>query len=225
MSMDAVFKALADPSRRRLLDSLHAQNGQTLGELCEQLDMTRQAVTKHLGILEGGEPRRHAEAGPRKAALHQPRSHQRNCRSLDRQIRTRPRARTGRSQTSLETTNERATSRKVLPMSKDKFVYVTYIRTTPEKLWEALSDAGIHRNILARRVAGLRLESRVVLETDASPMAASPTRARSSRFDPPRQLVLSWQNEFRPELKEEGFRAAPIEIGAGRRTGEAHRHP
>jgi DNA-binding transcriptional ArsR family regulator len=52
MSMDAVFKALADPSRRRLLDRLHARNGQTLNELCEQMDMTRQAVTKHLVILE-----------------------------------------------------------------------------------------------------------------------------------------------------------------------------
>ena len=50
--MDAVFKALADPSRRRLLDRLHARNGQTLNELCEQMDMTRQAVTKHLVILE-----------------------------------------------------------------------------------------------------------------------------------------------------------------------------
>src|SRR5260221_8027 len=52
MSMDAVFKALADPMRRQLLDSLHARNGQTLGELCDGRNMTRQAVTKHLGILE-----------------------------------------------------------------------------------------------------------------------------------------------------------------------------
>ena len=50
-SMDKVFKALADPSRRRLLDRLHANNGQTLGELCKGLDMTRQAVTKHLAVL------------------------------------------------------------------------------------------------------------------------------------------------------------------------------
>ena len=47
-----MFKALADESRRVLLDRLHARNGQTLGELCDGLDMTRQAVTKHLGILE-----------------------------------------------------------------------------------------------------------------------------------------------------------------------------
>lgn len=50
--MDDVFKALADSSRRKLLDELHKNNGQTLGELCELLDMTRQAVTKHLVILE-----------------------------------------------------------------------------------------------------------------------------------------------------------------------------
>jgi DNA-binding transcriptional ArsR family regulator len=49
---DNVFKALADASRRKLLDRLHADNGQTLGELCAHLDMTRQAVTKHLSILE-----------------------------------------------------------------------------------------------------------------------------------------------------------------------------
>jgi DNA-binding transcriptional ArsR family regulator len=50
--MDEVFKALADASRRSLLDRLHAKNGQTLNELCDGLAMTRQAVTKHLGILE-----------------------------------------------------------------------------------------------------------------------------------------------------------------------------
>src|SRR5687768_756056 len=50
--MDAVFKALADASRRQLLDQLFGSNGQTLSELCEHLDMTRQAVTKHLVLLE-----------------------------------------------------------------------------------------------------------------------------------------------------------------------------
>jgi len=49
---DAVFRALADASRRQLLDRLHAKNGQTLIELCQGLDMTRQAVAKHLAILE-----------------------------------------------------------------------------------------------------------------------------------------------------------------------------
>jgi len=52
MDDDAVFRALADASRRQLLDRLHAENGQTLGELCRGLAMTRQAVAKHLAILE-----------------------------------------------------------------------------------------------------------------------------------------------------------------------------
>ena len=52
MSMDTVFRALADASRRQLLDRLHNKNGLTLGELCEGLAMSRQAVTKHLTILE-----------------------------------------------------------------------------------------------------------------------------------------------------------------------------
>jgi len=52
MTMDAVFRALADASRRQLLDRLHARNGQTLNELCEGQGMTRQAVTKHLVLLE-----------------------------------------------------------------------------------------------------------------------------------------------------------------------------
>ncbi len=50
--LDKVFKALADPGRRLLLDRLHARNGQTLGQLCEHLEMSRQAVTKHLRVLE-----------------------------------------------------------------------------------------------------------------------------------------------------------------------------
>jgi DNA-binding transcriptional ArsR family regulator len=49
---DLLFKALADPGRRKLLDLLHAHDGRTLGELCEHLDMTRQGVTQHLDLLE-----------------------------------------------------------------------------------------------------------------------------------------------------------------------------
>ena len=49
---DALFKALADPSRRKLLDLLHSHDGRTLNDLCEHLDMTRQGVTQHLDLLE-----------------------------------------------------------------------------------------------------------------------------------------------------------------------------
>jgi DNA-binding transcriptional ArsR family regulator len=50
--IDLVFKALADPSRRELIDRLHVRNGQTLSELCQGLDMSRQSVTQHLDLLE-----------------------------------------------------------------------------------------------------------------------------------------------------------------------------
>ena len=50
--MDEVFRALADPSRRALLDRLYAENGQSLGQLCAGMGMSRQAVTKHIAILE-----------------------------------------------------------------------------------------------------------------------------------------------------------------------------
>ena len=49
---DAVFRALADPTRRALLDRLHERNGQTLGELCGPVEMARQSATQHLGVLE-----------------------------------------------------------------------------------------------------------------------------------------------------------------------------
>jgi DNA-binding transcriptional ArsR family regulator len=52
VDVDEVFRALADATRRELLDRLHARNGQTLNELCEGLDITRQAVASHLAILE-----------------------------------------------------------------------------------------------------------------------------------------------------------------------------
>ncbi|MEQ8286214.1 helix-turn-helix domain-containing protein [Thalassospira sp.] len=52
MDTDKVFKALSDPTRRKLLDRLYEKNGQTLGQLCENLDMARQSATQHLGILE-----------------------------------------------------------------------------------------------------------------------------------------------------------------------------
>jgi DNA-binding transcriptional ArsR family regulator len=51
--LDGVFRALADAGRRELLDRLFAENGQSLGQLCERMEMTRQAVTKHLKVLEG----------------------------------------------------------------------------------------------------------------------------------------------------------------------------
>ncbi|MEU8200934.1 metalloregulator ArsR/SmtB family transcription factor [Streptosporangium sp. NPDC049046] len=127
--MDAVFKALADASRRRLLDSLNRHNGQTLRELCAGLDMTRQAVTKHLSVLEaaglvetvrrGREKLHHLNAAPINEIAD---------RWIGRYDRERARALADLKR-ALEGTD----------VSETSFVYVSYIKTTPERLWEALT--------------------------------------------------------------------------------------
>ncbi len=84
-----VFKALADPSRRHLLDRLNARNGQSLRELSEGLDMTRQSVSKHLAILEAANLVTTIRRGPREAPLPQRRADQRDRRTLDQSLRPR----------------------------------------------------------------------------------------------------------------------------------------
>jgi len=134
IEIDAVFKALADESRRRLLDSLNEHNGQTLRELCAGLEMSRQAVTKHLGVLEFANlvtTRRHGRQ----------KLHYLNVvpineiaeRWISRYDRGRVRALADLKHT-LEST-----------VGNTEFVYVTYINTTPDKLWQALTDRAFIR--------------------------------------------------------------------------------
>src|SRR5215213_7808743 len=128
--MDEVFRALADPSRRRLLDRLNQRGGQSLRELCAGLDMARQSVSKHLAVLEeanvvstvrrGREKLHYLNAAPINEIAErwinhydQPRVHA--LADLKR---------------ALEDT----------PMDKPEFVYTTYIQTTPEQLWRALTE-------------------------------------------------------------------------------------
>jgi uncharacterized protein YndB with AHSA1/START domain/DNA-binding transcriptional ArsR family regulator len=128
--MDEVFRALADPSRRRLLDSLNGRNGQTLRELCAGLDMARQSVSKHLAILEqanlvstvwrGREKLHYLNAAPISDIAE---------RWINRYDQHRVQALSDLKK-ALEDT----------AMSKPEFVYTTYINTTPERLWQALTD-------------------------------------------------------------------------------------
>lgn len=128
--MDEIFKALADPSRRQLLDRLNERNGQTLRELCEGLDMARQSVSKHLAILEAAELVTTAWRGREK--LHYLNAAPVNAiaqRWIGRYARERVRA-----LDDLKATLEGKT------MGDNDFVYKTYIKTTPEQLWQALTD-------------------------------------------------------------------------------------
>lgn len=131
--MDEVFRALADPTRRHLLDRLREQNGLTLGELCEHVGMARQSVTQHLGVLEAANLVTTVRQGRTKL-------HYLNPVPLhdigERWIRAfeHPRLRTisglrRRAETAVD--------------PKPSFVYVTYIRASAEQVWHALTDADL----------------------------------------------------------------------------------
>src|ERR1700750_758931 len=128
--IDDVFRALADPSRRALLDSLNERNGQTLRELCSRLDMARQSVSKHLAVLEaahlvttvrrGREKLHYLNAAPINEIAE---------RWITRYERDRVHARADLKR-ALEDTR----------MTRTSFVYVTYTKPPPERLWQALTE-------------------------------------------------------------------------------------
>jgi DNA-binding transcriptional ArsR family regulator/uncharacterized protein YndB with AHSA1/START domain len=136
--MDAVFRALGDPGRRRLLDRLNERNGMTLTELCEGMGMTRQSVTKHLTVLEtaglvttrrqGREKLHYLNA----AAIND--IAERWMHSYDR---TRAEALSD-LKTALEATTPMDTTEHTTDGST--FVYSTYIQATPERVWQGLTD-------------------------------------------------------------------------------------
>ena len=128
--VDEVFRALADPSRRRLLDSLNARNGQSLRELCAGLEMARQSVSKHLAVLEAANVVTTVWRGREK--LHYLNAEPINA-IADRWI----------GQYDRERVHALADLKNALEqehMGSDEFVYTTYIHTTPERLWQALTD-------------------------------------------------------------------------------------
>jgi len=128
--LDDVFKALSDPSRRALLDSLNERNGQTLRELCSRLDMARQSVSKHLDVLEAANLVTTVRRGREKL-------HYLNAAPIN-DISERWITRYERHRVQALADLKRALED--TPVDKPSFVYTTYIRTTPEKLWQALTE-------------------------------------------------------------------------------------
>jgi uncharacterized protein YndB with AHSA1/START domain len=129
--MDKVFKALGDPTRRRLLDRLHEREGQTLGELCAGLGMTRQSATQHLGVLEAANLVSAVRRGRERLHYLNPVPlHEIQERWIDKF--ERPRLRT------LRELKRRAEEDDMT--GKPTYVYVTYIHSTPERVWHALTD-------------------------------------------------------------------------------------
>ena len=133
--MDQVFRALADPGRRLLLDRLRQDNGQTLGQLCEYLEMARQSVSQHLAVLESANLISSVRRGRLKlhylnpVPLHE---------ITDRWIQPFESYRLhALHEVKLQAEETHMTG----TTDKPTFVYVTYIHSTPEKVWEALTSA------------------------------------------------------------------------------------
>jgi uncharacterized protein YndB with AHSA1/START domain/DNA-binding transcriptional ArsR family regulator len=181
--MDEVFRALADPSRRELLDSLNARNGQTLRELCAGLDMARQSVSKHLAVLEaanlvttlwrGREKLHHLNAEPINAIAD---------RWISRYHRDRAQA-IADLKAALESES----------MTDTEFVYTTYISTTPERLWQALTDPAF-----TSRYWGVRFESdwkpgSTMLWEQGGGTIADPAQV-VLESEPYRRLVYTWHS-------------------------------
>src|SRR3954462_7174101 len=129
-SIDDAFKALADPSRRLLLDSLNERNGQTLGELCSHLEIARQSVSKHLAVLEAANLIPTVRRGREKL-------HYLNAAPIN-EIAERWITRYERGRVHALADLKRALED--TPVDRPSFVYTTYIRTTPERLWQALTE-------------------------------------------------------------------------------------
>jgi uncharacterized protein YndB with AHSA1/START domain/DNA-binding transcriptional ArsR family regulator len=180
---DKVFKALADPTRRYLLDRLRERNGQSLGELCELLEMARQSATQHLDVLEGANLVTTLRRGREKLHYLNPVPiHEIQERWIVRFERPRVRA--------LSAIRRRAEE----PDMADKptFVYVTYIQASAEKVWHALTDADLtaaywgHSNVSTWQ-AGSPWEHQ---RTDGSGIADVVGTVLEA--EPPNRLVLTF---------------------------------
>jgi DNA-binding transcriptional ArsR family regulator/uncharacterized protein YndB with AHSA1/START domain len=167
--LDEVFRALADPSRRRLLDSLNERNGQTLRELCSGLDMARQSVSKHLAVLEAANLVATLRRGREK-------HHYLNAAPIN-EIAERWIAHYEQHRVRVLADLKRALED--APVDKPSFVYTTYIQTTPERLWQALTEPAFTERYWA-----------VSFDSDWKPGSTVTWRTRGLTIADPEQVVL-----------------------------------
>jgi uncharacterized protein YndB with AHSA1/START domain/DNA-binding transcriptional ArsR family regulator len=187
---DKVFRALADRTRRFLLDSLRERDGQTLGELCARVEMTRQSATQHLGVLEEANLVSTVRRGREKLHYLNPVPlHEIQERWIGRFEQPRLQA-----LTDIKRRAEEAMT------TRPDFVYTTYIQATPEAVWHALTDADTtaaywgHANVSDWR-PGSPWEHR---RTDGSGVADVVGTVVES--DPPRRLVTTWADPAAPDM-------------------------
>ncbi|NED96576.1 metalloregulator ArsR/SmtB family transcription factor [Phytoactinopolyspora alkaliphila] len=191
--MDAVFKALADATRRRLLDSLNSHDGQSLRELCSEMEMARQSVSKHLAVLEEANLVTTVWRGREKLHFLNPEPiNAISERWINRYHRDRIHALADLKRALEE------------PMSKPEFVYTTYIDTTPEKLWQALTDPAF-----TRRYWGLHFETDWQVGSTMAWVMDDVTMQDSAQVilesEPPRRLSYTWHTVTPEFAKAQGM--------------------
>lgn len=197
--MDDVFRALADPSRRTLLDRLQAQQGQNLRELGDGLGMARQSVSKHLAILEA--------AGLITTVRHgREKLHYLNAAPIneigERWISHYDRGR-------VEALADLKTALEAPPMSKPSFVYTTYIRTTPEQLWAGLTDPAFTKRYWDMEFATDWKAGSTMVWTHSGIVLDDPEQVVLAA-DPYTHLSYTWHS-FVPELADHiGFSEADL---------------
>jgi DNA-binding transcriptional ArsR family regulator len=201
--MDAVFKALGDPTRRRLLDMLFRRDGQTLGQLERRLAMTRFGVMKHLRVLEeaglvvtkrrGREKLHFLNAVPIR---------QIHDRWIDKYS-----APVAAMLTGLKTAIEEDAMEKV---------YEIYIKTTPERLWQAITDSALRAkysfgvSVNSDWTPGSQYQARA---TDAAAMTGIDiAEGENLEVDPPRRLVQTFRALWSDAVKTEGYSRVTWEI-------------
>jgi len=191
LEMDKVFRALADPSRRRLLDSLNARNGQTLRELCSGLEMARQSVSKHLAILEAANLVTTVRRGREKLHyLNAAPINEISERWITRYERERVRALADLKRALEEDST----------VDKPSFVYTTYIKTTPERLWQALTEPAFTQRYWGATFQTDWKAGSTMTWDQLGVTIADPEQV-VLESEPYRRLSYSWHS-FTPELSE-----------------------
>jgi DNA-binding transcriptional ArsR family regulator/uncharacterized protein YndB with AHSA1/START domain len=207
--MDEVFKALADPSRRLLLDSLNTRNGQSLRDLCAGLSMARQSVSKHLAVLEDANLITTAWRGREK--LHYLNAEPINA-IADRWINQYDRAR-------VQTLADLKTALETEPMSSTEFVYTTYIRTTPERLWQAITDPAFSNRYMGHAVVSDFEKGSTYLWSDCSGLEIEDPEQVILESEPYRRLAFTF-HKFVPELATLGIDEETITKAAAERRSK-----
>ncbi|HZU77622.1 MAG TPA: SRPBCC domain-containing protein [Dehalococcoidia bacterium] len=212
MDGDLVFRALADPSRRRLLDLLFERDGRTLTELESGLTMTRFGVMKHLRLLEQAGLISTRKMGREKLHYLNPVPIRLiHDRWIDKYTASHAAA-LAALKTALEGATTMATETATEAMAQPKQVYQVFIKASPERIWEAITTPEFTALYFygAQVESDLRVGSPFVYHT--ADRAAVMVDGDVLESDPPRRLVHTWRMLYNPELAAEPHSRVTWEI-------------